>query len=94
MITNAANQKAARDDANSVSMIQAPTYLVLVALTIFAAVYPCFELGSVEISFLDVPALLMLIWFRGKHLLALLSVTAALAYALWGIHELNAWIAT
>ena len=94
MITNAANQKAARDDANSVSMIQAPTYLVLVALTIFAAVYPCFELGSVEISFLDVPALLMLIWFRGKHLLALLTASAALAYVLWGIHELNAWIAT
>ena len=94
MSTNTVNQSVARGHSDSVPIIQAPTYLVLVALAIFAAVYPCFELGNVEISFLDVPALLTLLWFRGKHLLALLTASAALAYVLWGTHELDAWIAT
>lgn len=93
-MTTSALQKS-QNLSNTVgpSVTRAPVYLVLLATTLFTSVYPYIDVSNIEVSLLDIPALLILVWFRGKLLATLLAAAAMLALLLWGRHEFAAWIA-
>ena len=70
---------------------QAPL-VMLVVLTTALSVWLAFSARSIEITLVDLPVLIALIWFGPRHALGLTALGAAVGWFVWGSIQPNAWL--
>ena len=70
---------------------QAPL-VMLAVLTTALSVWPAFSARSIEITLVDLPVLIALIWFGPRKALGLTVLGAAVGWFVWGSIQPNAWL--
>lgn len=64
----------------------------LTLLTVALTAWPVFDVRSIELTLLDMPILLALIWYGPRQAAALTLFSAVVGWSVWGTDQPNAWL--